>query len=645
MKNLIKQLNRYRDEYYNDNCPSVSDAEYDALFDKLTELENETGLKYSNSPTQTVGYTPIEGLNKVKHSHPMLSLDKTKSIDKLREFIGQKAVCLMWKLDGLTISLHYNGGELIGAETRGDGEVGEDVLHTVKAFANVPLHIDYMGDLVVDGEAIITYYDFEKYNAGLPEDEKAKNPRNLAAGSVRQLNPETTRQRNVKFFAWKCIKGCDGINSQDLQLGYLNRLGFDITACVFINHTPTFKLEDEIEGLKQSAAFYNLPIDGLVAMYDNIAYGESLGMTGHHPRHSLAFKFTDKGYETVLKNIEWDVSRTGLVNPTAVFDPVIIDGCTITRATLHNVSYIEALELGIGDTISIIKANEIIPKVVDNLTRSGSYKMPVLCPYCHSKLLMDNANGSKTLKCPNENCDGKILDKLTHFVSKKAMNIEGLSKATIKKFYEKGWLHRYCDIYHLDDHKDEIIAMEGFGEKSWNKLWDSIEKSKNVKLSNYLVAISISLVGTAAAKTISKYFNGDYDAFFKAVRSDFDFTKLEDFGNEQNKSLHNWGNKISVSDVILSKHLNFKKSENNTMKNNNFCMGKCFVVTGKLENFTRDGIKDFIEQHGGKVTGSVSSKCDYLIDNDINSTSSKNRKAKELGVYILNEKDLLKNMS
>lgn len=568
----------------------------------------------------------------------MLSLDKTKSVDELREFIGQKAVCLMWKLDGLTISLHYNGGELIGAETRGDGVIGEDVLHTVKAFANVPLYIDYVGELVVDGEAIITYDDFEKYNAGLSEDERAKNPRNLAAGSVRQLNPEITKQRNVKFFAWKCVKGCDNINSQCLRLNFLSQLGFDIT-----KYTGICKVEDDIRRLKQSATEKRIPIDGLVAMYDNIAYGEFLGMTGHHPRHSLAFKFANEEYETMLRNIEWDVSRTGLVNPTAVFDPVIIDGCTITRATLHNVSYIEALELGIGDTISIIKANEIIPKVVDNLTRSGSYKMPVLCPYCHSKLLTDNANESKTLRCPNEHCIGRTIDKLTHFASKKAMNIEGLSEATIKKFYEKGWLRKYCDIYHLNDYKDEIIVLDGFGEKSWNKLWDSIEKSKNVKLSNYLVALSIPLVGTASAKTISKYFNGDYDAFFKATRSDFDFTKLEDFGNELNKSLHDWGNKISVGDVILSKHLNFEKGENNTVKSNDFCAGKSFVVTGKLENFTREGIKDFIEQHGGKVVGSISSKCDYLINNDINSTSSKNKKAKELNVPIISEKEFLGN--
>lgn len=639
MQNLIKQLNQYRDEYYNDNCPSVSDAEYDALFDKLTKLESETGLKYSNSPTQNVGCTPVDGLRKVKHSHPMLSLDKTKSINELKEFIGDKPVCLMWKLDGLTISLHYSGGELIGAETRGDGEVGEDVLHTVKAFANIPLHVDYMGDLVVDGEAIITYNDFEKYNEGLSEDERAKNPRNLAAGSVRQLNPKITKQRNVKFFAWKCVKGCDNINSQCLRLSFLSQLGFDIT-----KYTGIFKVEDDIQRLKQSAIEKHIPIDGLVAMYDDIAYGETLGMTGHHPKHSLAFKFTDTEYETVLRNIEWDVSRTGLVNPTAVFDPVVIDGCTITRATLHNISYIEVLELGVGDTISIIKANDIIPKVVDNLTRSGSYKIPVLCPCCHSKLLINNANGSKTLRCPNENCDGKIIDKLTHFVSKKAMNIDGLSEATIKKFYEKGWLRRYCDIYHLDDYKDEIMSMDGFGEKSWNKLWDSIEKSKNVKLSNYLVALSIPLVGVTAAKTISKYFNGDYDEFFKAVRSDFDFTKLEDFGNELNKSLHDWGNRISVGNVILSKHLNFGKGENNTIKHNDFCADKSFVVTGKLESFTRDGIKDFIEQHGGKVIGSVSSKCDYLINNDINSVSSKNKKAKELNIPIISEKDFLKKI-
>lgn len=543
----------------------------------------------------------------------------------------------MWKLDGLTISLHYSGGELVGAETRGDGETGENVLHTVKAFANIPLHIDYMGELVVDGEAIITYDDFEKYNAGLPDGERAKNPRNLAAGSVRQLNPEITKHRNVKFFAWKCVQGCDNINSHILRLNFLNQLGFDITA-----YTSISKVEDDIKRLRQSAAEQHIPIDGIVVMDDDIAYGESLGMTGHHPRHSMAFKFTDEEYETVLKNIEWDVSRTGLVNPTAVFDPVVIDGCTITRATLHNISYIEALELGVGDSILIIKANDIIPKVVDNLTRSGSYKIPVLCPYCHSKLLRDNANGSKTLRCPNENCVGRTLDKLTHFVSKKAMNIDGLSEATIKKFYEKGWLCRYCDIYHLDDYKETIMSLDGFGEKSWNKLWDSITKSVNVKLSNYLVSLSIPLVGTAAAKTISKYFNGDYNKFFEAARSNFDFTQLKDFGAELNKSLHRWGQFISPDEIILAKHLNFEKSANSPVQSNDFCAGKSFVVTGKLANFTRDGIKEFIEKHGGKVIGSVSSKCNYLINNDIHSASSKNRKAKELNIPIISEQDFLK---
>ena len=617
----------------------MSDEEYDALFDELSMLESETGIVYSNSPTHSVGYVPVSELKKVRHSHPMLSLDKTKSIGELKDFANNSPICLMWKLDGLTISLHYNNGKLIGAETRGDGEVGEDVLHSVKVFVNVPLYIDYSGDLVIDGEAIITYDDFKKYNDTLLEDAKAKNPRNLAAGSVRQLDPNITKQRRVKFVAWSCIKGCDNIDSHTQRLLFLDRLGFATTNYI----TYPIDIKNAIRALKSSAEKNNIPIDGLVAKYDDIAYGESLGMTGHHPRHSLAFKFTNKEFQTVLRNIEWDVSRTGLVNPTAVFDPVAIDGCTVTRATLHNLSYIEALELGIGDSILIIKANEIIPKVVDNLTRSNTYKTPVLCPYCNSGLVVENANGSKTLKCPNENCDGRALDKLTHFASKKAMNIDGISEAIIKRFYEKGWLRRYCDFYHLDDYKDKIIGLDGFGEKSWNKLWSSIEKSRTVKLSNFLVALSIPLVGTTAAKTISRYFDGDYDKFFAAAGSSFDFTQLEDFGTALNNSIHNWKKYITPDEIILAKHFMFEESENNTIKNNDFCEGKTFAITGKLENFTRDEIKDFIEQHGGKVVGSISSKCDYLINNDINSNSSKNKKAKELNIPIIDETSFMKN--
>lgn len=583
----------------------------------------------------------------------MLSLDKTKSIDDLVKFSDDKLICLMWKLDGLTISLHYSNGELVGAETRGDGEVGEDVLHSVKAFANVPLHIDYTGDLVVDGEAIITYDDFDKYNADLPDDEKAKNPRNLAAGSVRQLNPEITKQRNVKFYAWKCVKGCDNINSQWSRLRWLDQLGFDTTFAI-IDTPPAFidEFKFDIPFMKEIANDEYIPIDGLVVMYDDIAYGESLGMTGHHPHHSIAFKFANDEYETVLRDIEWDVSRTGLVNPTAVFDPVIIDGCMIARATLHNISYIEALELGLGDTITIIKANEIIPKVVGNLTRSNTYKIPVLCPYCNSELVTENANGSKTLKCPNEHCEGRTLDKLTHFVGKKAMNIEGLSEATIKKFYDRGWLKNYCDIYHLDDYKDEIIAMDGFGQKSWDKLWSSIQNSANVRLENYLVALSIPLVGTAAAKTISRYFVGDYNKFITAVSSGFDFKQLDDFGEALNQSIHNWWKNISPDEVVLAKHMNFETGRERVGKEyriigvdmaSNFCTGKSFVVTGKLENYTRDSITEFIEQHGGKVLSSVSSKCDYLINNDINSNSSKNKRAKALNIPIIDEMIFMQN--
>lgn len=504
IKRLIKQLNEYRDSYYNEARSDVSDAAYDKLFDELSELEKDTGIVYTNSPTQTVGYVVKSELEKVKHSHPMLSLDKTKSVDDLVKFAGEKDCILSLKMDGLTCLLTYENGELVQGETRGDGEVGELITHNAKVFDNIPLTIDYKGHFEIEGEAIITYDDFNKINESLSEDKKYKNPRNLASGSVRQLDSKIASQRHIKFIAWK-VPTEVASNSFINRLQYAAELGFDTVPFLPIrgNSNAEF-INIVIEQLQRRANERSFPIDGLVATYNDITYGESLGMTGHHPKHSIAFKFYDEEVETVLKNIEWSMGKIGSLTPVAIFDPVEIDGTMVERASLHNVSILTKLDLQIGDTIIVYKANQIIPQVKENLSakdRESAYiRIPSQCPVCESSTQIVKENDSEVLMCTNPHCKGKLLGRVSHFVSKKGMDISGLSEETIKKLIELGWIAEITDIYNLDQYYDRLSTMSGFGKKSVDKLRKSIENSKTVRLDKFIASLSIPGIGTSQSK-------------------------------------------------------------------------------------------------------------------------------------------------
>lgn len=648
IKNLVAELNRYRDSYYNDSVSLVSDYEYDKKFDNLKQLEYETGIIMSNSPTQNVGYEVKTCLNKVTHNHPMLSLDKTKSIDDLAKFLNNHIGIAMLKMDGLTISLRYVNGNLVSAETRGNGDIGEDIFHNAKTFVNIPLKIDYKEELIVDGEAIITYDDFEKINDKLPEDEKYKNVRNLASGSVRQLDSSITKSRNVRFVAWKLINGSDD-NNFDSRLSIINSLGFDVVPYKVINDKD--KIENIIDELKEIANDMKYPIDGIVVGYNDVKYGESLGNTNHHPRNQIAFKFYDDEVETILKNIEYDVGKSGMLTPVAVFNPVEIDGTTVERASLHNLSIMKSLELSYGDTIIVYKANQVIPQVKDNVDRSlrNICKVPTKCPKCGEEVEITKDNNTEFLICTNGKCKGKLLKKLSHYVSVNAMNINGLSEATLNKFIENGWINSYIDLYYLiDKHYQELINMDGFGKRSIDRLKKSIEQSKNTTLDRFIYALSIPLVGRTASKTISKYFNGDFDKFISENRPGvcFDWLQLENFGNSIHDEIQMYINNNREMIIELASLLNFNAEEN---KNNEYdseisrkLFGKTFVITGSLYRFSnRNELVDKIESMGGKVSGSISKKIDYLINNDINSNSSKNKKAKELGVPIITEEELI----
>ena len=510
IKELVEQLNEYRDAYYNEARSDVSDAEYDRLFDELSELENETGVVYTNSPTQSVGYEVKSELEKVEHSHPMLSLDKTKSVDDLVKFAGDKDCILSLKMDGLTCLLTYENGELAQAETRGDGEIGELITHNARVFDNIPLSIDYKGHFEIEGEAIITYDDFNKINEFLPEDKKYKNPRNLASGSVRQLDSKIAAQRHIKFIAWKVptdIASSSFIN----RLQYASNLGFDTVPFLPIrgNCNAEF-INIVVEQLRKRAKEKSYPIDGLVATYNDITYGESLGMTGHHPKHSIAFKFYDEEVETVLNNIEWSMGKIGSLTPVAIFDPVEIDGTMVERASLHNVSILTKLDLQIRDTIIVYKANQIIPQVKENLSakdRESAYiRIPSQCPVCESPTQIVKENDSEVLMCTNPHCKGKLLGRVSHFVSKKGMDISGLSEETIKKLIELGWIAEITDIYNLDQYYDRLSTMSGFGKKSVDKLRTSIENSKTVRLDKFIASLSIPGIGTSQSKELVKAF-------------------------------------------------------------------------------------------------------------------------------------------
>lgn len=643
IKRLIKQLNEYRDSYYNEARPVVSDAAYDKLFDELSELEKETGVVYANSPTQTVGYVVKSELEKVKHSHPMLSLDKTKSVNDLVKFSRDKDCILSLKMDGLTCLLTYENGELVQGETRGDGEVGELITHNAKVFDNIPLTIDYKGHFEIEGEAIITYDDFNKINEFLSDDKKYKNPRNLASGSVRQLDSKIASQRHIKFIAWK-VPTEVASNSFINRLQYAAELGFDTVPFLPIrgNSNAEF-INIVIEQLQRRANEKSFPIDGLVATYNDITYGESLGMTGHHPKHSIAFKFYDEEVETVLKNIEWSMGKIGSLTPVAIFDPVEIDGTMVERASLHNVSILTKLDLQIGDTIIVYKANQIIPQVKENLSakdRESAYiRIPSQCPVCESSTQIVKENDSEVLMCTNPHCKGKLLGRVSHFVSKKGMDISGLSEETIKKFIELGWIAEITDVYNLEQHYDRLSKMSGFGKKSVDKLRKSIENSKTVRLDKFITSLSIPGIGTSQSRELAKVFN-TWDDFRDASVGCYNFTQIDGFGDVLNKNIHSWFKDMSCIADNLASLMTFEAKEKQNADNS--LDGKSFVVTGKVFRFkNRDEVKTEIEKRGGKVTGSVTKSTYALINNDIESNSSKNKKAKELDVQIINEDQLI----
>ena len=666
MKRLIEQLNIWRDEYYNQARPSVSDTEFDAAFDRLVELEKEAGVVMSNSPTQTVGYEVKSVLNKKEHDHPMLSLAKTKDLDEIKKWIGDLPALAMLKMDGLTITLRYVNGELVSAETRGDGHIGEDVLHNVKVFKNVPLKIDYLDELIVDGEAIITYPDFKKINEKLPEKEKYKNPRNLASGSVRQLDSKIAAERNLQFIAWKVVKGFEQKNFIDDLLA-LGDYGFTRVPFVSIDKYDTQDLSGSVEILKHGAERHGYPIDGLVFSYNDVEYGKSLGATGHHVRSQIAFKFQDEIEETTLLKVEYNVSKNGILTPVAVFEPVELEGTIVEKASVHNISILEDLDLRIGDSIKVFKANQIIPQILENISSKerradGNISGPnpvntgvcgVLdvilshCRVCNSPTEIIQEKDTKVLICTNPNCKGKLLGRLTAFCSRKAHNINGLSEATLQLLIHRGYVTCPKDLYLLKGKKAELSTLPGLGARSVDKLLAAIEESRNTTLERFLVGLNIPLIGSTASKEISKAFSGDFDQFLYMWSTDnFNWTKLEGFGQNMSESLSSYYKENEQEIRELTKEFNFvsntKPSVNTDSTKSNLLEGKVFVVTGSVNHFkNRNELKEKIEELGGKVTGSVTKKTDYLINNDNKSTSSKNKKALELNIPIITEEEFV----
>ena len=661
IKELVQLLNHYRNEYYNNSKSEISDFEYDKLFDELTFLEKETGFIIATSPTQTVGYEVKSKLEKVKHNHPMLSLDKTKSLNDIVKFIGDKPFVAMPKMDGLTCSVRYIRGELVSAETRGDGETGESVLHCAKVIKNLPLRIDYLGELIVDGEVIIADNDFQAINATLPDDAKYKNSRNLVSGSIRQLDSSIAAQRNMKFIAWKCItpiKNYDEYennNSFSWRLDALEKLGFEVVYyfyervdCLlkfskYYNSNiidETVPLQDVVNAIKQWARVKGYPLDGCVFGYDDIKYGDSLGATGHHLRSQLAFKFYDELYPTRLQYIDWTIGKTSQLTPTAVFESVEIDGTDVQRASLHNISIIKDLGLTNGCTVNVFKANQIVPQI-DSCEHDGNgeIEIPATCPICGDATAVNKDNESEVLVCTNPNCSGKLLAKFVHFVSRKCMNIDGLSEATLEKFINLNYIKSFKDIYALSNHRDQLIKLDGFGAKSVEKLLLSIEKSRNVKLENFIAALGIDGIGLSASKTISAHFNGDLYAILDAYDQGFNWSELSGFGDVAAKNLNDYFEENIAQVYTLAEEMHFIVPEKQVVSANPF-NGKSLCVTGKLLHFTRDSINEKIVSLGAKAVGSVSKKCDYLITNEA-SGSSKYKKAVDLGVSIITEDEFL----
>ncbi len=640
IKDLVQQLNAASESYYAKDREIMSNYEYDKLYDELVELEKETGVTLADSPTVTVGYEAVDELPKERHESPMLSLGKTKSREELRDWLQGNPALLSWKLDGLTIVLTYREGKLAKAVTRGNGEIGEVITNNARTFKNLPLNISYTGELILRGEAVITYSDFEKINSQITDAEaKYKNPRNLCSGSVRQLNNEITAKRNVRFFAFTLVKadGVDFHDSKAAQFAFLQEQGFAVVEHVAVTEE---NILSAIEDFEHKIEHYDIPSDGLVLTYDSISYGQSLGRTAKFPRDSIAFKWADELRETTLKEIEWSASRTGLINPVAIFEPVELEGTTVSRASVHNISILRGLRLGIGDHITVYKANMIIPQIAENLTGSDNVEIPKVCPVCGQPTEIRQMNEVQSLYCTNEKCPAKEIKAYTLFVSRDALNIDGLSEATLEKLIDQGFIHEYADLFRLDRYKEVITEMEGFGEKSYQNMMDSIETARHTTLPRLIYGLGIANIGVANARMLCRYFN-------------YDLERMETADVETLSAIP------GVGEVIASAFVDYMRDPVNIEKmthlkeiltieaprideNSQTLAGLTFVVTGSLNHYaSRNDLKEVIEEKGGKVTGSVTGKTTCLINNDIASTSSKNKKAKELQVPILTEEEFL----
>ena len=640
IKELVEILNKAAKSYYVDAVEIMPNIEYDKLYDELVKLEKETNVVLSNSPTQNVGYETASELPKKAHESPMLSLDKTKSVTELEDWLGDNEALLSWKMDGLTIVLTYRGGELVEAVTRGNGIIGEVITNNAKNFQNVPLKIEYKGELILRGEAVIKYSDFKRINESISDaDAKYKNPRNLCSGSVRQLNPAVTRERKVYFNVFNVVKAddIDFENSKAKQFEWAKNEGFDVVEYKFTNRAS---LANDIADFESRIADNDIPSDGLVLLLDDIALGERLGSTAKFPRNAMAFKWSDERQTTKLKYIEWSPSRTGLINPVAVFEPVELEGTTVSRASLHNVSIFEELMLGVGDEISVYKANMIIPQVYENLTKSNTEKVPKICPACGRDTTIKKDNESKVLLCTNPDCQVKHIKQYALMASRDALNIDGLSESTLEKFLSKGFIKSDSDLFNLDKFKNEIINMDGFGKRSYEKLIAALDEAKNTTVSRFLYSLGIAGIGSANAKMIAKYFDNDIDRIISASKDDL--LEIEGIGEVLANSIVDFfKSEKNIENVeSLRKILKFEKEESG---GGDKLSGKVCVITGSLQHFSnRNELKELIEKNGGKVSGSVSSKTNYLINNDTASNSSKNKKAKELGVEIISEEDFLK---
>lgn len=648
MKELVNKLNKWSYEYYTLGQPSVEDSTYDNYYDKLLQLEKETNTILSNSPTQKVGNEILSKLKKVKHEYPLLSLGKTKSYKDIIKFRLHQVLVQQDKMDGLTIDLTYDNGLLIAGDTRGNGEEGEDILHNVKTFSNIPLKINYKKKVHIIGEAIIDYDTFNKINEKLPNDKQYKNPRNLVSGTVRQLDSSICKQRNVRFIGY-IVEGNNELLTKQDQLEFIREQGFEVVNYNFINPEDTEQdIENKLNRAKKYAESQGLPIDGQVITYNDIKYGKSLGVTSHHPKHSLAFKFTEDVEITKLTSVEWQVGRTGVVTPVANFETVELAGTEVSKASLHNLSILKSLKLGIGDEVSVCKKNEIIPQIIDNITKSNTLEIPTKCPICGEELIIKNDTESEFLYCNNPNCKAKLIQSISHYCSRNAMNIEGLSEKTIEKFIEKGFIKSLIDIYSLKQYKKEIINMDGLGIRSYDNLIQSIEKSKECKLENFIFGLGIPNVGLQTAKGMVKYINISNNV--KKTLEDIvnttynDWLKMNDCGEVLAKSLINYfsNEKLKEQYYNLADLQNFIQEQQKQNNSNISLEGKVFVVTGDVHIFkNRKELQNKIEELGGKNTGSVSKKTTYLINNDGESNTGKNKKAKELGIQIITEQDFI----